>query len=51
MWEFEKSGWGIGKFEVDVYYDDIKHRMQSVKMKLQKAGKQRELHIRTYTHI
>ncbi len=35
---------GIGKFEVDVYYDDIKHRMQSVKMKLQKAGKQRELH-------
>ena len=35
---------GIGKFEVDVYYNDIKHRMQTVKKKLQKAGKQRELH-------
>ena len=35
---------GIGKFEVDVYYNDIKNRMQSVKSKLQKAGKQRELH-------
>lgn len=35
---------GIGKFEVDVYYNDIKHRMVSVKSKLQKAGKQRELH-------
>ena len=35
---------GIGKFEVDVYYNDIKHRMQTVKSKLEKAGKQRELH-------
>ena len=35
---------GIGKFEVDVYYNDIKHRMQSVRSKLEKAGKQRELH-------
>ena len=35
---------GIGKFEVDVYYNDIKHRMVSVRAKLQKAGKQRELH-------
>ena len=35
---------GIGKFEVDVYYDDIKNRMVSVGAKLQKAGKQRELH-------
>ena len=35
---------GIGKFEIDVYYNDIKHRMQSVKSKLEKAGKQRELH-------
>jgi len=35
---------GIGKFEVDVYYNDIKHRMQTVRSKLEKAGKQRELH-------
>lgn len=35
---------GIGKFEVDVYFNDIKHRMQSVISKLEKAGKQRELH-------
>lgn len=35
---------GIGKFEVDVYYNDIKHRMQTIKQKLEKAGKQRELH-------
>jgi len=35
---------GIGKFEVDVYYNDIKHRMQTVRSKLKKAGKQRELH-------
>ena len=35
---------GIGKFEVDVYFNDIKHRMHSVKLKLSKAGKQRELH-------
>jgi len=35
---------GIGKFEVDVYYNDIKHRIQTIKSKLEKAGKQRELH-------
>lgn len=35
---------GIGKFEVDVYYNDIKHRMQTIRAKLDKAGKQRELH-------
>ena len=35
---------GIGKFEVDVYINDIKHRMNTVKAKLAKAGKQRELH-------
>jgi GTPase len=35
---------GIGQFEVDVYYNDIKHRMVSVKSKLKKAGKQRALH-------
>ena len=35
---------GIGKFEVDVYSNDIKHRMETVKSKLKKAGKQRELH-------
>jgi len=35
---------GIGKFEVDVYYNDIKHRMYSVKSKLSQAIKQRELH-------
>ena len=35
---------GIGKFEVEVYYNDIRHRMNTVKNKLAKAGKQRELH-------
>ena len=35
---------GIGKFAVDVYYNDIKHRMETVKSKLEKAGKQRQLH-------
>ena len=30
---------GIGKFEVDVYYNDIKHRMQTIRTKLEKAGK------------
>lgn len=35
---------GIGKFEVDVYYNDIRNRMHTVKSKLLKAGKQRELH-------
>ena len=35
---------GIGKFEVDVYYNDIKNRMTSIKSKLAKSGKQRALH-------
>ena len=35
---------GIGKFEVDVYYNDIKNRVQTVKSKLKKAGEQRKLH-------
>ncbi len=35
---------GIGKFEVDVYVNDIKNRMTSIKSKLVKAGKQRALH-------
>lgn len=35
---------GIGRYEVDVYVNDIKHRMNTVKTKLAKAGKQRDLH-------
>jgi GTP-binding protein HflX len=35
---------GIGKFEVDVYTNDIKNRMTNIKSKLVKAGKQRALH-------
>lgn len=35
---------GIGKFEVDVYYNDIKNRMNSIKSKLVKSSRQRELH-------
>ena len=35
---------GIGQFEVDVYYNDIKHRMHGVKAKLKKSEKQRALH-------
>ena len=35
---------GIGRFEVDIYYNDIKHRMNSVRAKLAKAGRQRMLH-------
>lgn len=35
---------GIGKFEVDVYHNDIKNRMNSTKGKLAKASRQRELH-------
>jgi GTP-binding protein HflX len=35
---------GIGKFEVDVYFNDIKNRMMGIKSKLVKAGKQRALH-------
>src|SRR5574338_1452291 len=35
---------GIGKFEVDVYFNDIKNRMNGVKTKLAKASTQRALH-------
>ena len=35
---------GIGKFEVDVYYNDIQNRVNNIKSKLKKAGKQRALH-------
>ncbi len=35
---------GIGKFEVDVYHNDIKHRMNSIKLKLSKSSRQRALH-------
>ena len=42
---------GIGKFEVDVYYNDIKHRMHSVRLKLKKSEKQRELHRRARQRI
>ncbi|MGI0086775.1 MAG: GTPase HflX [Nitrosotalea sp.] len=35
---------GIGKFEVDVYHNDIKNRMNNTKAKLVKSSKQRELH-------
>lgn len=35
---------GIGKFEVDVYFNDIKNRLTGIKSKLVKAGKQRALH-------
>lgn len=35
---------GIGKFEVDVYHNDIRNRMNSTKAKLVKSSKQRELH-------
>ena len=35
---------GIGKFEVDVYQNDIKNRMNNVKSKLLKSSKQRALH-------
>lgn len=35
---------GIGKFEVDVYFNDIKNRMNGIKSKLMKSSNQRELH-------
>ena len=35
---------GLGTFEVDVYYNEIKRRMTNIKAKLVKIGKQRELH-------
>jgi len=38
---------GIGKFGVDVYYDDIRHRMESVRARLRAAARRRELHRRS----
>lgn len=35
---------GIGKFGVDVYYDDIRNRVESIKKKLRQTAKRRELH-------
>ena len=35
---------GLGTFEVDVYYNEIKRRMITIKSKLVKIGQQRELH-------
>jgi GTP-binding protein HflX len=35
---------GIGKFEVDIYFNDIKNRMNNVKTKLAKSSTQRALH-------
>ena len=35
---------GLGTFEVDVYYNEIKKRMINIKSKLVKSGKQRQLH-------
>ena len=35
---------GIGRFEVDTYYNDIRHRMNAIKLKLEKSHRQRELH-------
>ena len=35
---------GLGTFEVDVYYNEIKRRMVNIKSKLAKSGKQRQLH-------
>lgn len=37
---------GIGKFGVDVYYNDIRNRMNSTRTRLEKSGRQRELHRR-----
>ena len=35
---------GLGTFEVDVYYNEIKKRMVNIKSKLVKVSKQRKLH-------
>ena len=35
---------GIGRFEVDVYYSDIRGRMHAVREKLAKSHRQRDLH-------
>ena len=37
---------GIGRFEVDVYYNDIRGRMNAAREKLAKARRQRDLHRR-----
>lgn len=37
---------GIGKFGVDVYYNDIRNRMNTARSKLEKSTKRRELHRR-----
>ena len=37
---------GIGRFEVDVYYSDIRGRMNAARAKLAKARRQRDLHRR-----
>ena len=37
---------GIGRFEVDVYYNDIRNRMQAARAKLAKSHRQRDLHRR-----
>lgn len=37
---------GIGRFEVDVYYNDIRGRMNAVREKLAKSHRQRDLHRR-----
>ena len=43
--EGEQPGFmGLGTFEVDVYYNEIKRRMINIKSKLAKSGKQRQLH-------
>ena len=35
---------GIGKFEVDIYYNDIQNRVNNIRQKLKKSGRQRALH-------
>ena len=42
---------GIGRFEVDVYYNDIRHRMESVREKLRRAARRRELHRRSRARL
>ena len=36
--------YGLGEYEVDVYYDEIKKRIQNIKRKLEEIRKKRELH-------
>ena len=50
--EGEQPGFmGLGIFEVDVYYNEIKRRMVNIKSKLAKSGKQRQLHRLSLIHI